>query len=92
MVKAEKYLGIDIGGGTVDIASHRVVGDHIEEIAPPTGNSSCGGTTVNEEFSKFLQEFVDDPNFSRYIIKCSPENRTRHKVDLNELIHTRFEN
>ena len=91
LVKAEKYLVVDIGGGTVDIASHRVVGDHIEEIAPPVGNSSCGGTTVNEEFSKFLQEFVEDPNFSRYIIKCSRENQTRHKVDLNELIHTRFE-
>ena len=46
---------------------------------------------MNEEFSKFLEEFVDDPEFSCYIVKCSPENRTRHKVDLNELIYTRFE-
>ena len=90
-MKAEKYLVVDIGGGTVDIASQCIVGDQIEKIAPPVGNSSCGGTTVNEEFSKFLEDFVDDPHFSRYIVKCSTENRTRHKADLNELIHTRFE-
>ena len=89
-MRPERYLVVDIGGGTVDIASHRIVDSHIEEIAPPVGNF-CGGTTVNEEFSKFLQDFVDDPEFSRYIIKCSPENQTRHKADLNELIHTRFE-
>ena len=46
---------------------------------------------MNEEFSKFLEDFVDDPKFSRYIVKCSPENRTRHKADLNELIYMRFE-
>ena len=91
VVKAEKYLVIDIGGGTVDIASQYIVGDQIVNRAPPVGNSSCGGATVNEEFSKFLENFVDDPEFSRYIVKCSPENRTRHKVDLNELIYTRFE-
>ena len=91
VMKAEKYLVIEIGGGTVDIASQHIVGDQIEKIAPPVGNSSCGGATVNAEFSKFLEEFVDDPEFSRYIVKCSPENRARHKVDLTELIYTRFE-
>ena len=89
-MRPERYLVVDIGGGTADIASHHIVDGHIKEIAPPAGKF-CGGTTVNEEFSKFLQDFVDDANFSRYIIKCSPENQIRHKVDLNELIHTRFE-
>ena len=90
VVRPERYLVVDIGGGTVDIASHRIVDSHIEEIAPPASNF-WGGATVNDEFSKFLQEFVDDPEFSRYIVKCSPENETRHKADLNELIYTRFE-
>ena len=90
LVRAKKYLVVDIGGGTADIASHRIVGGCIEEIAPPAGNF-WGGTTVNEEFSKFLQDFVDDPDFSHYIIKCSPEYQTRHKADLNELTYTRFE-
>ena len=88
VVRPERYLVVDIGGGTIDIASHCIV--DIEEIAPPASNF-WGGATVNDEFSKFLQEFVDDPKFSRYIVKCSPENQTRHKADLNELIYTRFE-
>ena len=58
---------------------------------PPASNSSCGGTTVNEEFSKFLQDFVDDPKFSRYMVKCPPETQTRHQADLNELLYIEFE-
>ena len=42
----QNYLVVDIGGGTVDLASHCIVGSHIEEIAPPAG-SFCGGTAVN---------------------------------------------
>ena len=90
LVRAKKYLVVDIGGGTADIASHRIVGDRIEEIAPPAGNF-WGGTTVNEEFSKFLQDFVDDPEFSLYIENSSTEKQTRHKVDLNKLLYTTFE-
>ena len=58
VVKAEKYLVIDIGGGTVDIASQYIVGDQIEKIAPPVGNSSCGGATVNKEFSNFSKSLL----------------------------------
>ena len=90
LVRPERYLVVDIGGGTVDIASQSIVEGCIVETAPPVGNF-WGGITVNEEFSKFLEDFVDDPEFSHYIVKCSPENRTRHKVDLTELIYTRFE-
>ena len=90
LVRAKRYLIVDIGGGTADIASHRIVGGCIEEIAPPTGNF-WGGTTVNEEFSKFLQDFVDDPEFSRYIENSSPEIQMRHKIDLNKLLYTTFE-
>ena len=90
VLRPKNYLVVDIGGGTVDVASHRIVGDRIEEIAPPVGNF-WGGTTVNEEFSKFLQKFVDDPEFSRYIKKSSPKNQIQHKADLNKLLYTRFE-
>ena len=90
VLRAKNYLVVDIGGGTVDIASHKLVGGRIEELAPPAGNF-WGGTTVNEEFSKFLQQFVDDPEFSRYIEKSSPKSQIQHKADLNKLIYTRFE-
>ena len=91
-MRGKNYLVVDIGGGTVDIASHKLVGGRIEELAPPDGNFS-GGTTVNEEFSKFLHEFVSDPEFSSYIDieNSSPEEYAQHKADLNELIYTRFE-
>ena len=89
-LKPTSYIIVDIGGGTVDIASHTIVGDTIEEIAIPDGND-WGGTTVNEEFSKFLQDFVDDPKFSRYIEDSSPEIQARHKADLNKLLYTTFE-
>ena len=86
-VRADRYLVIDVGGGTADIAS---VSTYIEENTLLSGNS-CGGTIVNEEFSKFLQEFVSDPKFSRYIQNGSPEKQARHKADLNELIYATFE-
>ena len=88
--KGQSYLVVDIGGGTVDIASHAIVGGHIQELAEPTGNF-WGGTTVNEEFSKFLQDFVDDTDFSHYVERGTLEKRTRNKADLNRLLYTRFE-
>ena len=90
VVTAQSYIVIDIGGGTVDIASHEIVGGCIEEIAAPDGNF-WGGTTVNEKFSEFLQDFVDDQEFSRYIKNNSPETEARHKADLITLLYTRFE-
>ena len=90
MVKAEKYLVVDIGGGTVDIASHRIVGSHVKEIAPPAGRF-FGGTTVNENFSKFLEEFVENPRFSHYIYNNRPEIQVRQRVDLNKLLYMTFE-
>ena len=93
VVKGKNYLVVDIGGGTVDIASHRILDDRsIKEIAPPAGNF-WGGTTVNEEFSTFLHGFVGNPEFSSYIDieNSSPKEYAQHKADLNELIYTRFE-
>ena len=87
---ARSYIVVDIGGGTVDITSHAIVGGSIEELAVPVGNF-WGGTTVNESFSRFLQDFVNDPEFSCYIGNGDIVKRTRHKADLNNLIYARFE-
>ena len=86
VVRPKNYIVIDIGGGTVDIASHSIAEGHIAEIAIPAGNF-WGGTTVNEEFSKFLQGFVDDPEFSRYVQSGTVEEQTRRKADLNRLLY-----
>ena len=89
-VNAKCYIVVDAGGGTVDIASHAVVGDRIQEIARPTGNF-CGGITVNVQFSKFLQEFVSDTDFSSYMANDDPENKCSHNAELNVLLYTTFE-
>ena len=88
MVRAKNYLVVDIGGGTVDIASHAIEKGRIIEIAPPAGNF-CGGTTVNEEFSEFLQDFVDDPKFPRYLQSGTLQGRKQHEAELNRLLYGR---
>ena len=90
VAKAKSYTVIDVGGGTANIASHEIVDGQIAEIAPPAGNL-WGGITVNEKFSEFLQDFVDDPEFSSYIKNISPENQAQHEADLNKLLYTTFE-
>ena len=91
VARAQKYIIVDIGGDTVDIASHAIVNGRIVEIAPPAGNF-WGGTTVNEEFSKILQEFVHDPEFSCYTKEGpNPEDQACHKAELNKLLYTTFE-
>lgn len=56
----ERFMMVDIGGGTVDITVHDVVGGNtIETLGIPQG-SSWGGTAVNREFAAFLAEIVND--------------------------------
>lgn len=62
--KSDHYIVLDIGGGTVDIATHSLAAGGIIELAPSAGND-WGGTRVNKEFEKFLAEFVGDHGFSR---------------------------
>ena len=59
-LQSDRYIIIDIGGGTVDVTVHHH--DHekgVKVIIPPVGNN-CGGTMVNQQFAKFLQGIVDD--------------------------------
>lgn len=66
-VASNRYMVLDIGGGTVDIAIHKVNEEDntVESDLVPTGND-WGGTKVNEEFSKLLQRIVDDPQFQNF--------------------------
>ena len=54
---------VDIGGGTVDITAQKLLssnGDNtIEVIHPPVGNDG-GGTSVNRELIKLVQEIVGE--------------------------------
>ena len=90
VMRSGTFLLVHIGENTVDITSHAIIGGRIVELAPPAGNF-WGGTTVNEEFSVFLQVFVDDPEFSRYIGSGTLKKKTMHKAHLNRLLYTEFE-
>ena len=88
---SEHYLVLDIGGGTADIATHSVVGNGIVELAPSAGND-WGGTRVNQQYEKFLADFVQDPGFSRYLNdSLDIETSARRKAELTSLIYTDFE-
>ena len=82
------YLVVDCGGGTVDIAAHKITKQHgrilINDIAPPHG-SNCGGFAVNDQFEKLLIA----------ILKISPEKFQQLKIDYavlwNTLMNENFE-
>ena len=74
------YLVVDCGGGTVDIAAHKMAINEkgeitINELAPPNGGN-CGGFAVNEEFESMLQDIfgVSDERFKKSI----KEKHARH--------------
>ncbi len=50
----KKYILLDMGGGTVDIACHKVLeGGKVSEVAPPSGGD-WGSTYIDDEFIKVL--------------------------------------
>ena len=81
------YMVVDIGGGTVDITVQEEIDGGIEVKSIPTGNT-CGGTEVNELFSKFIQNLVQDTNFSHF--HQSGEEINVHGV-INKLVYQEFE-
>lgn len=91
------YLIVDIGGGTVDISAHKVIGyvglqkcPIVEELHPPVGND-CGGVKVNQAFVTFLERLVSDIGFSNFVETCDPESNARSKFELNQVINVAFE-
>ena len=78
---------IDAGGGTIDITAHVEVDGGIVVQNVPTGNA-WGGTQVNEEFSKLLQEIVSDPGFEKFI---ASGDYTKNQATLNKIVYSEFE-
>ena len=63
-----RYLIVDVGKSTVDItALVHTPTDNCYEFVVPAVTHTVGGMQVNENFSKFLQELVDDHEFSRFL-------------------------
>ena len=83
-----RYLVVDIGGGTVDIAAHQVlVGERgvtsMVEI-PPKGNE-FGGTAVNRAFQKFLFELICSENITAFV------EDEKNKAIFNGFFYSNFE-
>ena len=83
------YLVVDCGGGTVDIAAHKMTrkqGENpfIEELAPPSGDE-CGGFAVNDQFELLLQNIlkISTDAFLKLKENCS--------VKWNNMINNDFE-
>ncbi|VDI73661.1 Hypothetical predicted protein [Mytilus galloprovincialis] len=63
-----KYMVVDLGGGTADIAVHeKMEGHHLKELCRATGGA-CGGTSVDDEFLLFLQEIFESEVIKQFKI------------------------
>ncbi|XP_019849449.1 PREDICTED: uncharacterized protein LOC109580573 [Amphimedon queenslandica] len=82
-----EYTVIDVGDGTIDITARVEVDGGIVVQNVPTGNA-WGGTQVNEEFSKLLQEIVSDPGFKKLI---AFEDCKKNQATLNNIVYIEFE-
>ena len=95
-IRSDRYLVVDIGGGTVDITAHRHNEEQgIEVIAEPIGND-CGGMKVNREFSKLLQKILNDKgdgpeDFARYFCIDDKAVLATRKATVSELLYEQFE-
>ncbi|XP_065885786.1 heat shock 70 kDa protein 12A-like isoform X2 [Dysidea avara] len=82
------YLVVDCGGGTVDIAAHKMTKQHghiyIDELSPPEGGN-CGGFAVNDQFENLILDILKVPmeQFKQLKINCS--------VQWTKLMNERFE-
>ena len=79
---------LDIGGGTVDITALKQVAGSYEVTITPTGNK-FGGTEVNEEFRRFLQQIVGDKDFRSFLKNRSTHEE--HNALLQKIIYRDFE-
>jgi len=62
----ERYILIDAGGGTVDIAWHEVVEEYkMDEIHCPTGGP-WGSVGIDEEFESLLMDIFGDAAIMRF--------------------------
>ena len=70
------YLVVDCGGGTVDIAAHKMTKQHqhiyIEELSHSEGGN-CGGFAVNDQLEKLLLDIfkITLPQFNQLKVNCS---------------------
>ena len=82
----ERYMVVDIGGGTVDITVHDNSSGRVSVILPPMGNT-WGGTTINEALSMLLEDIVGDKQFFKFLRQ---EQEVAH-LAITQLCYQEFE-
>ena len=84
-----RYMVVDIGGGTVDIAAHQIQLGHrgptYTAVLPPKGNQ-YGGTAVNRAFQEFLFKLLHEDR-----IAALTEKGEKHRALLNGFFYLEFE-
>ena len=89
--KRDKYIIVDIGGGTADFSAHGLTSEgHIEVLTSPEGNLS-GGMAVNQEFEHFLTDLVKDSGFSTYLFTGDNMVDIENKLDVHNIVYDEFE-
>ena len=85
----KSYLVVDCGGGTVDIAAHKMTRKQgkniiIKELAPPSGGE-CGAFAINDQFELLLQKIlkISQDDFVKLKENCS--------VQWNKMMNNDFE-
>eukprot|EP01083_Nonionella_stella_P078673 215404_1 len=69
LCKGEKYILIDAGGGTVDIACHEVVGAFgVREILPPSGGP-WGSCKIDDQYKQALNQIFGKELMSEFKTK-----------------------
>ncbi|XP_052087074.1 heat shock 70 kDa protein 12B-like [Mytilus californianus] len=73
----QKYIVVDLGGGTADIAVHeKIEGNKLKEIHRSTG-SNCGGTSVDAAFLQFM-----DTIFGKSVLETMKKEYPESYLDL----------
>ncbi|KAK0634343.1 hypothetical protein B0T17DRAFT_611370 [Bombardia bombarda] len=94
------FIVVDAGGGTVDLASYKVVSMDVEkkqigleQIGVPIGEK-CGATCIDRSFAKFVEERLGPEDWDRLIDADAQDHATGgHSIVKPKLrmLHGRFE-
>ncbi|KAK3343607.1 hypothetical protein B0T25DRAFT_464293 [Lasiosphaeria hispida] len=97
--KNDCFIVVDAGGGTVDLASYKVVGIDIDkkqiklqQIGVPIGNK-CGATFIDTSFTDFVRDRLGEEDWSK-LTEDDEDNATGgHNIIKPKvrMLHERFE-
>jgi len=64
LLDGESFLVVDAGGGTVDLTSHKLVGEMLKETTVGTG-ATCGSSEINSAFWNYLKKLCENDSLDK---------------------------